>query len=86
MTVFCRRTGAPQSSFFAWRRKLQAEVTFTEVKVPRETLVETGAIELRLPDRRCVVIRPGFDRQTLLELLHALEASSSDSATLEAIP
>lgn len=85
VTVFCRRTGVPQSSFFAWRRKLLAEVTFAEVRLPRERIVDADGIELRLPGCRCVVIRPGFDRQTLLELLAALEADSSDPATLEAI-
>jgi hypothetical protein len=41
-------------------------------------MAKTGEMELRLPGRRCVVVRPGFDRQTLLELLHLLEASSAD--------
>ena len=45
VTVFCRRTGVPQSSFFAWRRKLQAEVTYAEVKLPRERIVDADGIE-----------------------------------------
>jgi len=78
---FCRRARVPQSSFFAWRRKLRAEVTFAEVKVSGETRVETGAIELRFPDRRCIVVRPGFDRTTLLELLAALESASGPATS-----
>lgn len=81
VAAFCRRAGVSQPSFYAWRRKLQGEVAFAEVKVSREMRSETGEIELRLPDRRCVVVRPGFDRRTLLELLQALEEGSTDNAT-----
>jgi len=101
VVAFCRRAGVPQSSFFAWRKRLRAEVAFAEVKLAgegnspvvtpvtgghsaAEPIAETGGIELRLPGRRCVVVRPGFDRQTLLELLHTLEANSSELATREA--
>jgi transposase-like protein len=86
VTAFCLRAGVSQPSFYAWRRRLRDEVTFAEVKVSRETISDADGIELRLPGRRCVVVRPGFDRGTLLELLAALEASSSDPATREAIP
>jgi len=89
--AFCRRAGVPQSSFFAWRRKLGDQVTFAEVKLSPVTgsraggitARETSGIELRLPGGRCVVVRPGFDRQTLLDLLHTLETISSDLATRE---
>lgn len=94
--AFCRRAGVPQSSFFAWRKKLRdqavaGEAGFAEVKVaPVDALVgyqeingcreaamaERGGIELRLPRGRCVVVRPGFDRQTLIDLLAVLEGVS----------
>jgi transposase-like protein len=83
VAAFCRRAGVSQPSFYAWRRKLQDEVTFAEVKLPREAVAETGGIELRLPGRRCVVVRAGFDRQALLELLQVLEGGSSAPATRE---
>ena len=82
--AFCRRAGVPQSSFFAWRRKLRAEATFAEVKLPAEPVVQVGGIELHLPGRRRVVVQPGFDRQTLLDLLHVLDASPSGAAMREA--
>ena len=93
VAAYCRRARLSQPSFYAWRRRLRGEVTFAEVKVspaPTEKAVETvaadpGGIELRLPAGRSVVVRPGFDRQTLLELLHALETSSSDWATRETV-
>jgi transposase-like protein len=43
-----------------------------------------GEIELRLPGRRCVVVRPGFDRPTLIELLQVLEQNASGVAAREA--
>ena len=95
MTVaaFCRRAEISQPSFYAWRRKLRSEVTFAEVKMSSATplkaadvaTAETSGIELRLPGGRCVVVRSGFDRQTLLDLLHILETSSSDRVTRETV-
>jgi transposase-like protein len=74
--AFCRRAGVPQSSFFAWRRKLRQPGTFAEVKLSTEPVAVIAGIELQLPGGRCVVVRPGFDRRTLLDLLHILEANS----------
>jgi hypothetical protein len=74
--AFCRQAGVQQSSFFAWRKKLRGEATFTEVKVSSPTTAKLDGIELRLPGGRCVVVRSGFDRQTLIELLAALEAGA----------
>jgi transposase-like protein len=78
VAAFCRRAGVSQPAFYAWRQRLRAGVTFAEVKLPRETTIEAGGIELRLPGRRSLVVRPGFDGQTLLELLHILETTSVD--------
>ena len=91
VAAFCRRTGLSQASFYSWRQKLRGEVTFAEVKVSGATppkaadvsTAQTSGIELRLPGGWCVVVRTGFDRQTLLELLHVLETSSSDRVTRE---
>lgn len=74
VVAFCRRARVPQSSFFAWRRKLRDAVTFAEVHVPPEPACDPRGIELHLPGGRCVVVRAGFDRQTLLDLLATLEA------------
>ena len=84
VTAFCRRAGVPQSSFFAWRRKLRDEATFAEVKLSAEPVAPVGGIELHLPGRRRILVRPGFDRQTLRDLLAVLEAGSSEAAAREA--
>ncbi len=34
---------------------------------------EAGALEVRLPGGRGIVVRPGFDRPTLLDLVATLE-------------
>lgn len=40
-----------------------------------------GGIELHLPGRRCLMIRPGFDPQTLLDLLAVLDGEGLGFAT-----
>lgn len=81
ITAFCRRMGVAQASFFAWRRKLRAGVSlrglgemFAEVKVAPQPATGSSAIELRLSNGRCVLVRAGFDQRTLLELVATLEA------------
>ena len=51
---------------------------FVEVRLPSEALADARAIELRLPGGRCLVIRPGFDRSTLVDLLATLESCDAD--------
>ena len=82
VAAFCQRAGVSQPSFYSWRHRLRSEALFAEVKVSRErTPAHTASapaavgIELRLPDDRCVVVRPGFDRQTLRDLLDVLETA-----------
>jgi len=74
IAAFCRRAKVPLASFYTWRRKLREAVTFAEVRVAPEPTCDPRRIELHLPGGRCVVVRAGFDRQTLLDLLATLEA------------
>lgn len=87
---FCRSRGVPESSFFAWRRRLRqgrvirSSPTFIEVKAKahRQTSAAQGVaaaepsspIELLLPGGQCLRVPSGFDRQVLLDLLGALES------------
>jgi hypothetical protein len=80
VAAFCRWSRIPQASFYAWRRKLREAVTFTEVRVSPEAVPATGALELVLPRGRRIVVRPGFDRTTLLALVDALEQGTADGA------
>jgi hypothetical protein len=78
IAAFCRGRRVPEASFYAWRRKLRAEVapdraTFAEVKIAPEPATVSSGIELRLSHGRCVLVRAGSDRRTLLELLATLE-------------
>lgn len=64
---------------------------FVEVKLPPEAMAEARAIELRLPGDRCLLIRPGFDRSTLVDLLATLESCAADPrnapfAELDGVP
>ena len=96
VAAYCRRTGVPQSSFFAWRRKLRDAATFAEVRVaPRKAGPgglhdapaaprEANALEVRLAGGRCIVVRPGFDPPTFLALVASLERGAGDHAGGEA--
>ena len=77
IAAFCRREGVSQPSFYAWRRRLRVEATFAEVTLVPELPARSFGIELRLPGRLRVVVRPDFDRRTLLDLLHVLEERPS---------
>jgi hypothetical protein len=64
---------------FAWRRRLAGGAAmFKSVKVIEEPVVHSSAdagessIELRLPGRRRLIVRRGFDRRLLLDLLDVL--------------
>ena len=86
--VFCQRNHLSEASFFSWRRTLRQRglledaaktsnassdsptfVKLTAVDAPQPT----SAIELVLSRRRRLRVRPGFDADTLLELLRLLE-------------
>ena len=87
VSAFCRERGIPTSSLFAWRRRLEGGVAFKSVELiahakskaqskPQETDVDK-AIELCLcGGRRLIVVRRGFDRQLLLDLIDVLESRS----------
>jgi hypothetical protein len=93
---YCRRARTSAWSLYSWRRRLRVErkatAQFVEVKVTRRNAEASAegrspgpsGIELHLPGSRCVMVRPGFDRQTLLELLHVLEANPARPETEEA--
>jgi transposase-like protein len=48
VAAHCRRARVPQSSFYAWRRKLRRSASFTEVRFALEPPRDAGAIEVRL--------------------------------------
>ena len=73
VAAFCRRSRLSQASFYAWRRKLRDAGPFAEIRIAPEAVVSAGALELVVPGERRIVVRPGFDRATLLALVDALE-------------
>jgi hypothetical protein len=78
IAAYCRREQISQPSFFAWRRRLAGPAAgFVEVETLLPTAGETlraPAIELRLGGGRRLVVRKGFDRDLLAEVVQALEA------------
>ena len=88
VSAYCRERGLSAASMFAWRRRLRpassrpGAETFKPVKiVPAATLYSSGeksdsAIELCLPGEHRLVVRRGFDRELLLDVIDALETRS----------
>ena len=85
---FLRAHGLCQQRFYAWRRRLEspahsealpaadqgaASPAFVRVVPTQCRDAPGGRIEVRLPHRRRVVVRSGFDRALLIALVQALE-------------
>jgi hypothetical protein len=91
VSAFCRERGIAAASLFAWRRRLAGgEAVFRPVKVaatPSPSREDggggggdgrgEGAVELHLPGGRLLMVRRGFDRQLLVDVIRALEAEPS---------
>jgi transposase len=84
--AFCRREGVKESAFFWWRRELphrrgkcpsapgQEAVRFLPVQMTSDRKAEDGGIEIQCNGSR-ILVRPGFDRQTLSDVLAVLETA-----------
>jgi transposase len=78
--AYCQLHRISEQSFYWWRRKIQRpdrlRAEFLPVRVVAEAVPsdgEGGAVEIVLPNGRCLRVRPGFDRVTLVRLLEVLE-------------
>ena len=89
VSAFCRERGIAAASLFAWRRRLAGgEAVFKPVKIAATSTPARedggggdgggggeGAIELHLPGGRLrLMVRRGFDRQLLVDVIDALES------------
>jgi hypothetical protein len=91
VSAYCRERGLSAASMFAWRRRLRPASSlpgagiFKRVKVVSEggraDERSDSVIELCLPGGRHLIVRRGFDRQLLLDVIDALEHGPS---TMEA--
>jgi transposase-like protein len=99
VVAFCRERGIAASSLFAWRRRLlRGPEMFKPVTLAAEPrrgrsdeesangateAADTTCVELCLPGERRLIVRRGFDRQLLAEVIHTLEGLPS---RLEPLP
>ena len=80
VAAYCLERGITQGSFYTWKRRLRSPAkpsrlpkpAFVEVTPPR--VVTVGTIEICLHGERRLLVRRGFDRELLIELIHALES------------
>ena len=86
VSAYCRERGVSAASFFAWRRRLAGVAGVAGFKAVKLRSPRPGAPrgEVRCAgDRDCVcragkhrlMVRRGFDRDLLIELIGALEAA-----------
>ena len=86
ITAYCRREGVQESAFYWWRRELSRRgvkravnepacnaARFLPVKVAVDNKGD-GGLELRVGATCVLYLKPGFDRQTLVDVLAVLEA------------
>jgi hypothetical protein len=89
VAVFCRGNGVPTSSFFAWKRKLAGPAAnapaaspagavpgFVEATISNPRCCRASPIRVRLRGGRHVLVRPGFDRDLLAEVVAFFEGCS----------
>ena len=88
VAAFCRSNGVPASSFFAWKRRLAGSAAGALAASPAGMVpgfVEAtispcrssaGSIQIRLRGGRRVLVRHGFDRDLLAEVVAFFEARS----------
>jgi hypothetical protein len=77
--AFCRGHGLCRPYFFVWKKRLKERMPlkFLEVQVKeceRSTLGDAG-VEIRLPNGRSLLVKPGFDAEHVRALLALVEAA-----------
>lgn len=80
VAAYCLERGVTEGSFYTWKQRLRSPAkpkhsskpAFVEVKPAIANTV--GAIEICLRGKRCLLVKRGFDRELLIELIHTLEA------------
>jgi hypothetical protein len=80
VAAYCRDRGIKDSAFYAWKRRLRSPAkrnrfskpAFIEVKP--SSLSATEAIEICLHGERRLLVRRGFDRDLLLEVVRTVES------------
>jgi hypothetical protein len=82
VAAFCRDRGLRDWQFYDWKKRVReaeaANFVAVEVAAVAEPAlaVACGAIEVRLPRGRSLMIEPGFDAGHLRALLAVLEAEA----------
>ena len=75
VAAYCHDRGITQGSFYTWKRRLRSPApAFVEVKRPDAPAA--AAIEIFLPGERRLLVRRGFDRDLLIDLIRTLEGAA----------
>jgi hypothetical protein len=80
VAAYCLERGITQGSFYTWKRRLRSPAKAT--RLPKPAFVELkppsaktpATIEICLRGERRLLVRRGFDRDVVIELVRALES------------
>jgi len=74
---FCQERGLCRPYFFTWKKRLKRSrpAKFLEVQVVGHTSspLDDPRVEVRLPNGRILVVKPGFDAEHVRALVRVLE-------------
>jgi transposase-like protein len=83
IAAYCRERGITEGTFYTWKSRLRSAMlpaqakrspAFVEVRPVNATAA--GTIEICLPGDRRLLVRCGFDRDLLIELIRTLEGAA----------
>jgi hypothetical protein len=85
VAAYCQDRGITEGSFYTWKKRLSGAVPSRPKHFPASAFVEVNpsnpakadAIEIVLHNKRRLLVRAGFDRKLLLDLIHTLEGMPS---------
>jgi hypothetical protein len=83
VAAFCRREAVAASALYVWKRRLRGADTppaFVEARLAASSSsgvhAGSGAVQVCLRGGRRVIVRPGFDRDLLAEVVSVMEGLS----------
>ena len=82
MAAYCLERGITEGSFYTCKQRLRSPAKLKRLSKPAFVEVTpasakaTGTIEVCLRGERCLLVRRGFDRELLIELIRTLEATA----------
>jgi hypothetical protein len=82
VAAYCQERGVTEGSFYTWKQRLRSTAKPKRlskpafVEVTRSSAETAGMIEIRLRGERRLLVKRGFDRDLLIQVINTLEATA----------